>query len=122
MSELEAAIDEIERVLIGNKSRDVEEVYLNNAIRFIKEHLANQILNENQLVVLEYLKEMCPPKLGVSAMVTVFCLVDDNINDNWQEYSEETPEHIEALQKLNIEEENQVLQAFSAWVIEQEGE
>lgn len=55
-------------------------------------------------------------------MVTVFCLVDDNINDNWQEYSEETPEHIEALQKLNIEEENQVLQAFSAWVIEQEGE
>ena len=31
------AIKEIERVLIGNKSRDVEEVYLRNAIRFIEQ-------------------------------------------------------------------------------------
>lgn len=34
---IEGSIDEIERVLIGNKSRDVEEVYLNNAIRDLKE-------------------------------------------------------------------------------------
>ncbi len=77
-------------------------------------------LNENQQIVLDYLKEMCPPKLGVSAMVTAYCLVDDNINDNWQEYSEEIPEHIEALQKLSVAEENQVLQVFSQWVLEQE--
>lgn len=76
-------------------------------------------LNENQRIVLEHLKSMCPPKLGVSAMVTAYCLVDDNINDNWQEYSEEIPEHIEALQKLNIAEENQVLEIFSQWVLEQ---
>ena len=75
-------------------------------------------LNENQQVVLEWLKKMN----RVSAMVTVFCLVDDNINDNWQEYDEVIPPHVEALQKLNIAEENQVLQVFSAWVIEQEGE
>lgn len=31
------AIDEIERVLIGNKSRDTEEVYLNNAVRYLRE-------------------------------------------------------------------------------------
>lgn len=79
-------------------------------------------LNENQQIVLKHLKSMCPPKLGVSAMVTVYCLVDDNINDNWQEYSEEIPPHIEALQKLNIAEENQVLQVFSQWVQEQEEE
>lgn len=34
---LDNAIQEIERVLIGNKSKDVEEVYLRNAIRFIKQ-------------------------------------------------------------------------------------
>lgn len=79
-------------------------------------------LNENQQIVLEYLKGMCPPKLGVSAMVTVYCLVDDNINDNWQEYSEEIPEHIEALQKLSVAEENQVLELFSKWTSEQEEE
>ena len=77
-------------------------------------------LNENQKIVLDYLKKMCPPKLGVSAMVTVYCLVDDNINDNWQEYSEEIPEHIEALQKLSVAEENQVLKLFSQWALEQE--
>ena len=79
-------------------------------------------LNENQQIVLDYLKEMCPPKLGVSAMVTAYCLVDDNINDNWQEYSEEIPEHIEALRKLSVAEENQVLQVFSQWALEQEEE
>lgn len=77
-------------------------------------------LNENQQIVLEYLKGMCPAKLGVSAMVTAYCLVDDNINDNWQEYSDEIPEHIEALQELSVAEENQVLEVFSRWVQEQE--
>ena len=72
-------------------------------------------LTDDQQEVLDYLKKMCPPKLGVSAMVTVYCLADDNINDNWQEYSDEIPEHIEALQKLSISEENQVLAAFAEW-------
>lgn len=78
-------------------------------------HLVYPSLTDDQQVVLEYLKKMCPPELGVSAMVTVYCLVDDNINDNWQEYSDEIPEHIEALQKLSISEENQVLAAFAEW-------
>lgn len=76
-------------------------------------------LNENQQVVLEHLKSMCPPKLGVSAMVTAYCLVDDNINDNWQEHSEEIPEHIDALHKLSVAEENQVLEVFSRWAQKQ---
>lgn len=49
MSELlDSAIDEIERVLIGNKDRSVEEVYLKNAIRFIREFSSQPQLNENQ--------------------------------------------------------------------------
>ena len=86
----------------------------------MKNDFERLILNENQQIVLDYLKEMCPPKLGVSAMVTAYCLVDDNINDNWQEYSEEIPEHIEALQKLSVAEENQVLQVFVSWTEQEE--
>lgn len=33
---LKTAIDEIERSMLGNKDRDVNELYLYNAIRFIK--------------------------------------------------------------------------------------
>lgn len=79
-------------------------------------------LTDDQQVVLDYLKKMCPTKLGVSAMVTVYCLVDDNINDNWQEYSEEIPKHIEALQKLSISEENQVLAAFAEWGLKEDNQ
>src|SRR5699024_786117 len=86
----------------------------------VREIVSSPSLTDDQQVVLDYLKSMCPPKLGVSAMVTVYCLVDDNINYNWQEYSGEIPKHIEALQKLSVAEENQVLQAFSQWALEKE--
>lgn len=79
-------------------------------------------LNENQQIVLKRLKKMYQPKLKVSAMVILYGLIDDNINDNWQEYSDEIPPQIEALQKLSISEENQVLEVFSKWVAEQEAE
>lgn len=42
LDNLDSAVEEIERVLIGNKSRDVEEVYLNNAIRFIQDAKTEQ--------------------------------------------------------------------------------
>ncbi|WP_321388693.1 hypothetical protein [uncultured Enterococcus sp.] len=44
---LEAAISEIDRVLIGNKSSDVNKIYLNNAKRFIKESMVDEVI-ENQ--------------------------------------------------------------------------
>ena len=96
--------------------------YMYEGIEWFDNRLKEQKLNENQQIVLEYLKKMCPPKLGLSAMVTVYCLVDDNINDNWQEYSDEAPEHIEALQKLSVAEENHVLEVFAKWALEQEEE
>ena len=36
---LSSSIDEIERVLIGNKSDEVNTIYLKNAIRFIKTYI-----------------------------------------------------------------------------------
>lgn len=42
MSTIDSAIDEIKRVLIGNKDRATQEVYLNNAIRLLKEHESNK--------------------------------------------------------------------------------
>lgn len=55
---LDAAIDEIERVLIGNKDRNAEEVYLKNAIRHIREYGSQPQLNENQKLLLEDLKNI----------------------------------------------------------------
>lgn len=34
---IDCAIDEIERVLVGNKSRDSEDVYLKNAVAYLKD-------------------------------------------------------------------------------------
>lgn len=105
---------EMDRIEEGNMSAE--------DVLYIVKGFKRPYLNENQQIVLKHLKSMCPPKLGLSAMVTVYCLVDDNINDNWQEYSEEIPEHIEALQKLSVAEEFQVLTAFAQWGLEQEEE
>lgn len=38
MSNLNDAVEEIKRALIGNKSKDVTEVYLGNAIRYIEDY------------------------------------------------------------------------------------
>lgn len=103
---------------VGTVTLDDFEEWTDSDVADLTDSIMEKInpeLNENQQIVLDYLKKMCPPKLDVSAMVTVYCLVDDNINDNWQEYSEEIPKHIEALQKLSISEENQVLAAFAEW-------
>ena len=58
---LDSAIDEMERVLLGNKPREAEEIYLQNAIdfieRFIKQLIEESKLNENQQIVLNWLKE-----------------------------------------------------------------
>lgn len=104
-------------ILNGVIEANDEYIAINQWVPVFPESLTpvSPSLTDDQQVVLDYLKKMCPPKLGVSAMVTTYCLVDDNINDNWQEYSEEIPEHIEALQKLSISEENQVLAAFAEW-------
>lgn len=59
MNYIEHAIDEIERVLIGNKDRGVEEVYLKNAINSLKKQqdTINHSLPEEVQELLTYWKE-----------------------------------------------------------------
>ena len=52
---IEDAIEEIERALAGNKPKYANDIYLNNAIRYLKEIKAPS-LNDDQQVVLESLK------------------------------------------------------------------
>lgn len=76
-------------------------------------------LTDDQQVVLEYLKKMCPIRLTTSPMVTIYRLVDSNINDNWQEYYDDKPKHIKSLRNLEEKEETQVLKAFIDWWLEE---
>lgn len=73
-------------------------------------------MNINQKNVLIHLKRMNPPKLKMSSMVTIYALVDDNINDNWELSHEKIPEYIDALRKLDNKQEIEVLLAFAQWL------
>lgn len=95
---------------------------VNAAIDEVERYFKQPTLNDNQQIVLEYLKSLCPPKLGVSAMVIAYYIANDKIHDNWQEYSDEIQEHIEELQELTYRQQAQVLQAFSQCALEQEEE
>ena len=108
---LDAAIEEIGRVLIGNKDRNTEEVYLKNAIRHIREYGSQPQLNENQQIVLEWLKNLygChyyQPFVAVSLFRHSF----------WTEKIEEN------YNQLDRKQQAQVLEVFSRWAQEQEEE
>ncbi|QDJ06858.1 hypothetical protein [Enterococcus faecalis] len=106
MSNLDAAIEEINRVLIGNKSREVEEVYLRNSVRLIKEFQKQPDLNQSQ-------------QWHLNALITSFQKYKDDqgypFYISLQDYfsRDDGPE-------IDDEEFKQVLQAFSRWAIEQE--
>ncbi|HHX0198611.1 TPA: hypothetical protein ACU3U7_002869 [Enterococcus faecalis] len=109
---LDSAIDEMERVLLGNKPREAEELYLQNAIDFIecfiKQLIEESKLNENQQIVLNRLKNegnACSPIGAVSVMV-------DELEENLPLYY--------ALASLKRKEHAQILRTFAEWVIEQE--
>ncbi|WP_373781166.1 hypothetical protein [Jeotgalibaca porci] len=76
-------------------------------------------MNKNQIIVLEYLKKMCPPILQ-SPMVTIFSLMDDIINDNWQYYHDVKPEYIDKAENLSKVEQLEILKAFAEWGLERE--
>lgn len=110
MSELlDSAIDEIERVLIGNKDRNTEEVYLKNAIRHIREYGSQPQLNENQQVVLYWLKEE-KTNSSLTAFDCIYSFIYGNPKDLVTQIWSE----------LNEKEECQVLEAFGKWAQEQE--
>lgn len=78
-------------------------------------------MNKNQIIVLEYLKKMCPPILQ-SPMVTIFSLMDDIINDNWQCYRDVKPEYVDKAENLSKVEQLEILKAFAEWGLEREAE
>ena len=71
-------------------------------------------LNENQQIVLEYLKN----QFGKYEIFekNIFGPIIDLNQDPWNDRVNE------ACWKLNLKEQNQVLQAFASWVLEQEEE
>ncbi|MEB5950524.1 hypothetical protein [Enterococcus innesii] len=105
MSDLQAAIKEIERVLIGNKSREVEKVYLSNAIRLIQECCQPE-LTKSQQIVLERLKV----KIRDSDLCSAIHQLENS--DIWGESEE--PYDI-AYSSLNEDERLEVVQAVCDW-------
>lgn len=107
---LDSAIDEMERVLLGNKPREAEEIYLQNAIdfieRFIKQLIEESKLNENQQIVLDWLKAL--PLFPISAVYLL-------------EAGKNVPKNVKnAYENFDKKEEAEVLQAFSQWMKQEE--
>ncbi|HBC2896113.1 TPA: hypothetical protein IUX81_002145 [Enterococcus faecalis] len=110
---LDSAIDEMERVLLGNKPREAEEIYLQNAIDFIerfkKQLIEESKLNENQQIVLDWLKvDYCKKDSLFEALERIGEVYED-------------PKTEEAFYSLSRVEEAEVIQMFIEWFIEQEG-
>ncbi|HCT1441088.1 hypothetical protein [Enterococcus faecalis] len=116
---LDSAIDEMERVLLGNKPREAEEIYLQNAIdfieRFIKQLIEESKLNENQQIVLDWLKESCKLN-GLSTVIEIMGFLPTT--GGKMKYKQIAYAYAD----LNEVELAQVIQAFSQWAIEQEEE
>ena len=110
---LDSAIDEMERVLLGNKPREAEEIYLQNAIDFI-ERFINQLieeskLNENQQIVLNWLKE----EMKKENMFPISCL--------WELQSWHAPKNVcSAYLSLDKDRQFQLLSAFIEWFEQEE--
>lgn len=113
MSNLDAAIEEINRVLICNKSREVEEVYLLNAVRYINEFKEQPELNENQQIVLDRLKEQVQ-STEEKPFRTIFWLMNQAA---WDRLSDLRNPII----NLNKEQQIQVLRSYTDW-LEQEAQ
>ncbi|ENZ6560583.1 hypothetical protein ACG6R3_002796 [Enterococcus faecium] len=107
---LESAVDEIERVLIGNKDRGVEEVYLKNAIRSIETHLDPQ-LNHNQKALLEDLKHVYSWQHSHAWDLFYYLVNKDTSMFEWAT--------INNFHSMPDEESLQVQILFSQWVLEQ---
>ena len=113
MSELlKSAISEIDYALVSNKGgKEVREHYLNNAKRFINEAEKEQEiqLNENQQIVLEWLKAYSDSDNGdkpISSIWYMLHLISENLLESRVRNS-----------YFNLTEKQQfeVLQSFAEW-------
>lgn len=72
-------------------------------------------LNENQQIVLEWLKNIYNSPIIINPIAVVFALHNELVKDN-------EIDAVEAYEEMGFEEEIQVLQVFSQWALEQEEE
>lgn len=70
-------------------------------------------LNENQQIVLEWLKNIYNSPIGINPIAVVFSLHNELVKDS-------EIDAVEAYNELDFEEEIQVLEVFSQWAREQE--
>lgn len=110
---LDSAIDEMERVLLGNKPREAEEIYLQNAIDFIERFKKQPELNKNQRIVLNWLKEnFNATEIKAPCLFYLWELYQSYPYDKFNKVSK-------AYEELKYEEEAEVIQVFIEWVEQQ---
>lgn len=105
---IDDAIEEIERALAGNKPKYANDIYLNNAIRYLQEIKAPS-LSDDQQVVLDYLKSRHHDR------AIPFDLVGGLNNRFFSSPDWETEKVLKAYGDLNNREQYQVLAAFAEW-------
>lgn len=105
---IDNAIEEIERALAGNKPKYANDIYLNNAIRYLQE-IKSPSLADDQQVVLEYLKSRYHDR------AFPFDLVGGLNSRFFSGPDWETDKVLKAYGGLNSREQFQVLAAFAEW-------
>lgn len=105
---IDNAIEEIERALAGNKPKYANDIYLNNAIRYLQE-IKSPSLTDDQQEVLDYLVKQAERCSDIGYLVgdlNFFASTEDG----------------KAWARLTEKERYQVLAAFAEWGMEQEEE
>ena len=95
----------------GLTDEDIDEL----ATYILDEIIKKPTLNEDQQIVLEWLKERYKNPLIINPVGVIFSLHDVYVENEHSEVSE-------AYGELTDKEEAQVLQVFSQWALEQEEE
>lgn len=112
---IDNAIEEIERALAGNKPKYANDIYLNDAIRYLQE-IKSPSLTDDQQEVMEWLQIYADKDSGDKPFQTIFflwdCIKSNNLGND----------ELTALRKLTRAEQFQVLASFAEWGMEQEEE
>lgn len=113
MSEVEKTLTDAYYWLSMYKSGAITEGV---AMEKVKEAIfAQPQLDENQQIVLEWLKNIYNSPIMINPIAVVFSLHNELVKDS-------EIETVEAYEELGFDEEIQVLQAFAQWASEQEEE
>lgn len=121
MSEIKQEILDL-LILNGRKPQIIKSgervVYLYDALNIVNKEFSKTEqpqLNENQQIVLEWLKNIYNSPIGINPIAVFFALHNELVKDS-------EIDAVEAYEELEFEEEIQVLEVFSQWAKEQEAE